>query len=408
MNLLFVHEVDWLKKVVFELHHLAEKLSLKGHNVFAVDYSNEWKKENWFDMGTLSSKKIINVNRAFKDARVTLIRPGFIKLPGISRISAHFTHYRVIKRIIDTESIDAIILYSAPTNGIQTLKLAHKKGIPVLFRSIDILHQMVHYSYYSFLRYPTLFIERIVYSEADLILTLTPKLAEYALKMGATRDLIKLVPHGVDTKIFYPREDEGLKEKYGLDRTDKIILFLGTLSTFSGMDSFVKEFPKILKEIPETKLIIVGGGPIFERIRRLIRRLKISNNVILTGFQPHHLVPEYINLADICINPFHINEATKYILPNKITQYLACAKPVIATKLPGMSFWFQNKNYGVVYEENIMKMVQKIVFLLKNLDIAKEIGQKGFRYIIKKFDWYTLGNTYEKLILEAIRLYKAY
>ena len=39
MNILFVHEVDWLAKVVFDIHFLAEALSLRGHQVFAVDSS---------------------------------------------------------------------------------------------------------------------------------------------------------------------------------------------------------------------------------------------------------------------------------------------------------------------------------------------------------------------------------
>ncbi len=43
MNVLFVHEVDWLKKVVFEIHELAESLSQFGHNVYAIDLGS-WKR----------------------------------------------------------------------------------------------------------------------------------------------------------------------------------------------------------------------------------------------------------------------------------------------------------------------------------------------------------------------------
>ena len=37
MNILIIHEIDWLKKVIYEPHHLAELFSMKGHNVFAID-----------------------------------------------------------------------------------------------------------------------------------------------------------------------------------------------------------------------------------------------------------------------------------------------------------------------------------------------------------------------------------
>ena len=37
MNILIIHEIDWLKKVIYEPHHLAELFSMKGHKVFAID-----------------------------------------------------------------------------------------------------------------------------------------------------------------------------------------------------------------------------------------------------------------------------------------------------------------------------------------------------------------------------------
>ncbi len=43
MNILFVHEVDWLEKVVFEVHNMAELMSLAGHTVYAVDYPDAWR-----------------------------------------------------------------------------------------------------------------------------------------------------------------------------------------------------------------------------------------------------------------------------------------------------------------------------------------------------------------------------
>ena len=43
MNILVIHEVDWIKKVTFEIHHLSELFSLKGHNVFAIDIPDPGK-----------------------------------------------------------------------------------------------------------------------------------------------------------------------------------------------------------------------------------------------------------------------------------------------------------------------------------------------------------------------------
>jgi hypothetical protein len=146
VNILFVHEVDWLKKVVFDIHNLAESLSILGHRVYAIDYEDAWRRGQFLGLGSLKTKEISGVSRALPGASVGLRRPGFIKIPALSRLSAGLTHYLEIQRTIREKNIDVIMLYSVPTNGLQTIHLTKKFGIPVVFRSIDILHRLVHYA----------------------------------------------------------------------------------------------------------------------------------------------------------------------------------------------------------------------------------------------------------------------
>jgi glycosyltransferase involved in cell wall biosynthesis len=68
----------------------------------------------------------------------------------------------------------------------------------------------------------------------------------------------------------------------------------------------------------------------------MIEENYLSGIVVLTGFINYSELPKYINLADVCINPFAINKITDIIFPSKLYQYMACEKPVIATRLPGL------------------------------------------------------------------------
>ena len=79
MNILFIHEVDWLNKVVFDIHSLAESLSLLGHRVYAIDYENMWHRNGFFNLASLKTREFSGVSRAFPQASVTLRRPGLIK-----------------------------------------------------------------------------------------------------------------------------------------------------------------------------------------------------------------------------------------------------------------------------------------------------------------------------------------
>ena len=70
MNILIIHEVDWLKKVTYEIHHLSELFSLKGHNVYAIDIPDPGKL-------SLNKETICNINnyhRIYEKSSVKLLR----------------------------------------------------------------------------------------------------------------------------------------------------------------------------------------------------------------------------------------------------------------------------------------------------------------------------------------------
>ena len=398
MNILFIHEVDWMDKVVFEIHNLSEILS-KSHRVFAIDYEEKWRKDSLFDMGTLKTREFRHVSRANDGADVTVRRPGMIKLPLLSRLSAFFTHYHEIKKTVKEEKIDVIVLYSAPTNGLQTLHIAKKNNIPVIFRSIDIVNQLVPQ---WFLRAPTYLIEKVIYKNVDKIVAITPKLSDYVIKMGADEKKVELLFTGVDTNKFNSCvETTALREKLDINRDDKVIVFIGTLFDFSGVDQYIEQFPKVLKEFSEAKLVIVGRGVLLERLKKIVADLGLNNNVILTGFQPYETMPQYINLADICINPFQINNTTRDIIPCKILQYLACGKPVLATPLPGMKQILPNEEYGVRYS-NIDEFAQNTLHLLKDDEKMRLLGEKGLVYVKKNNDWNEIAQRFEEILIHEV------
>ncbi len=376
MNILFVHEVDWLKKVIYEPHTLSELLSLAGHNVYAIDYESMWIRDGTFDFGTLRTTSR-DVARTYDGAVVKLIRPGFIKIPVLSRLSAFFTHWRVIKQTIREKNIDVIVLYSAPTNGLQTIALSRELGVPVIFRSIDVLHRLVDN---PLLARVTNQIEKIVYSRSDLILTITPALTRYVVNLGTSEDKVRVLPLGVDTDLFRPRvEDRELRSQLGFEDSDKVIVFMGTLPKFSGLDTFIRAFPDLLRTTPDARLLVVGDGvqrPILEVI---IDKLGLKKKVIITGFLAHEMIPRFINLASVCINTFPISDTTRDIFPTKVAQYMACGKPVISTPLLGLREMSIGRKQGVVYS-SLGAMNMAIASLLSDNTRVQEMGKLALEY----------------------------
>ena len=390
MNILFIHEIDWLKKVVFEIHTLSELLSVFGHRVYVIDYESMWKKDGFLDFGSLRTRVINNVNRAYPNATVELRRPGFIKIPGASRFSAIFTQYCEIRRTIKEKEIDAIVLYSVPTSGWQAINLAKKFNIPVIFRSIDVLNQMV---ISPILRPLTRMLEKKVYSKADYILALTPKMSGYVTDLGADFSRVGLLLIPVDTNMFHPAPDSGeLRRKWGLGAADAVILFIGTLFDFSGLDILIRRFTEVVNAVPGVRLLIVGDGPLRSKLDRII-----------TGFQPYDTMPQYINMSTLCINTFLTNDITRDIFPSKIVQYLACGKAVVATRLPGMVAVISGEDEGVMYSDGVEEMPAKIVALLKSKEHRQRLEHAGLTYVQRKHSNERIAHQLEEKLEEVIR-----
>jgi len=386
MNILFVHEIDWQKKVVLDIHTLAESLSLLGHRVYAIDYESMWEQDGSVISRT---KEIDGVSRALLGSSVCLIRPGFVKLPVLSRISAAVSHCWGIRRVIEEKSIDAVVLYSVPTNGLQTLYWTRKLGVPVVFRSIDILNQLVANPVLSSV---TKFLERQVYSRVDRMLTLTPKLSEYVIDLGADPDKVELLPMPVDTGVFFPSDN---RKPYG---NEQIVLFMGTLFDFSGLDKFIPQFPRILEEIPSARLQIVGDGPQRPKLEKIVAELGLQNEVLITGFKPYQMMPQYINSADVCINTFITTGATRDIFPGKTVQFLACGKPLVATALPGMKAMIAGEEQGVVYVDDAAEMADEVVSLLRSPERRQGIGQNGLGYVRQIHDYREIARRLESIL----------
>ena len=244
-------------------------------------------------------------------------------------MSAWFTTRRVIKGLLKSARIDVIVLYAVPTSGLQTLALARKYGVPVVFRAIDVLHRLVRY---RFLKPFTRALEKRVYTRADRILAVAPRYAHYVTANGADESRVKLVLLPVDTDLFKPLEpDAGLLARWGLTADDAVIVFLGTLFHFSGLDGFIRALPQILRQVPDAKLLIVGDGPQRKKLEAITGELGLGDRVTMTGFQPYQTMPSYISLATLCINTFLNTWENADIFPGKIIQYLACGKAVLST-----------------------------------------------------------------------------
>jgi glycosyltransferase involved in cell wall biosynthesis len=387
MNILIIHEIDWIKKVIYEPHHLAELFSMKGHNVFVID-CREPDTKSLID--GFHTSTITNFNRVYKNASITLFRLPSLLIKGLNRATYFLACQKVIKKIVKENKIDIIWLYGLASNGIQSVKVAKEFNLPIIQRQLDVSHELVRV---PLLKQLTKKCEKFVTSNVSKVLCSARPLIDYTIEMGAKEKNVEYFPLGFDPQTFKPMaKDQHLAHKLGISDNDKVILFVGTIYEFSGLENIIQNFETIKSKVKEIKFLIVGGGPNFEKIKSLVNKKKLKSDVILTNFKPQHEIPKFISLADVCINSFEINKITDRIIPIKILEYLACGKPVLSTPLKGTIDLLPKEDFGIIYSP-YDSFVENLSELLTNTEKLEELGNKGLDYVVKNHDWNILAES---------------
>jgi glycosyltransferase involved in cell wall biosynthesis len=394
MKILLVQDTDWITRNPIHHNHLVERLILKGHEIRVIDFDITWRT-NKGKKTLKSNRQTFHVARLFNAAKHTVIRPGIIHVPLLDYLSMLFTYTSEIKRQIKEFKPEVLYLDTILTAYLAS-RLAKRYNIKTIYYCIDKCYKLIPY---KFLQPFGKFIESRNMKLADRVLSINQKLSEYTIKMGAKREKCLVLKAGIDYNNFDPTLDgDRIREKYGIKSTDKILFFVGWIYHFSGLKEVAIELSRVQDE--NIKLFIVGDGDAFKDLQNIRKKYKLENRMIMADKQPYENLPEYLAIADICLLPAYDNEIMRDIVPIKLYDYMAMAKPVIATKLPGVMQEF-GENNGVVYVSKPEDVVQKAIELLNN-GLCKELGRKA-RYFAEQNSWDIITEQFENIIRKVVK-----
>jgi len=388
MKLLVLQETDWIKRGPHQQHHLMDRMALKGHEIRVIDYEYLWKDDNERKIIT-GRKEIKGAYKIFKDADITLIRPGMVKVTGLDMASILYFHNKEIKQQIKEFKPDVIIAFGI-LNAYLGMKQAKKHNIPFVYYLIDHLHTLLPGELTRKIAKP---FEKKTIKGADKIFVINKGLQDYAVEMGGSANKISVIPAGVDLEKFNPRVDgSSIREKYGIKKDDVLLFFMGWIYDFSGMKEVAESLSTTDNE--NIKLMIVGEGDLYEPLLKMKSEKNLDGKLILTGQVPFKEIPEHIAAADICLLPAYKNEIMMNIVPIKVYEYMAMGKPVVATNLSGIRKEFGLDN-GLNYIESPDDVLEKSIWLNKANRIEAE-GEKACSFV-QDLSWDNITSQFEKI-----------
>ena len=381
MRILLVQETDWFEKGPLQQHHLMERLSLKGYEIRVIDHEIVWKTHGKQE---LRSKRRVfnNISRVYNGANITVVRPSIIKIPHLDYISLVLSRKKEISRQIREFNPDVIVGFQI-LSAYLAMRAAKKNNIPFIYYWTDAYHTQIPFKVYQPIGE---YIEKRILKNADRVIVINEKLKDFVVERGSDPERTQVEKAGVDFERFNPEiNGSGIRERYGIEKDDFVLFFVGWLYHFAGLKEIAIELAKIKDENPKIKVLIVGDGDAFDNLQKIRDEYQLNNQVILAGKQPYENIPAFIAAADICLLPAYPTEKIMQdIVPIKLYEYMAMGKSVITTKLPGVMKEF-GKGHGVIYVDKPDDVLKKAVELIEN-GTLKEHGMKAKKFV-EKYTW---------------------
>ena len=243
--------------------------------------------------------------------------------------------------------------------------------------------------------------EKLNYKHARKIVTVTQAIKRGIIRIYDIPDTkIAVIENGANTDLFKPMNREKVMNELNLDENYNYVGFSGSFAPWHGLEDLVKSAPLILKEVENTKFMLVGDGPMKEQIIQMINDLNLTDKFIFINRVPYEEVPRYMNAFDVCVI---LKKKDISGSPLKLWEYMACGKPVIATNTQDFKALEEYSAGILVDPEKTEEVADAIITLLKNKELREEMGRNGREYVVENRSWEAVAREVEKVMKEAVK-----
>lgn len=207
------------------------------------------------------------------------------------------------------------------------------------------------------------------------------------------RKKIKTIYNGIDT-AYYKKVSVHKKLLMKVDCKDEVVGIVAGLRPVKDHITLIKAMNIVCKEIPDSKLVIVGDGPEKSRLVNFVNETGLEKNVLFLGNKEN--VYELLNCFDV-----GVLSSLSECLSITLLEGMASEIPFIATNVGGNSEVIENNIDGfLVPARSSVLLAQMIIKVLKNGKLREKIGKKGREKVCQKFNVKDMVMDYEKMYLK--------
>lgn len=313
------------------------------------------------------------------------------KLPLLNQWDVVETLARRLREVVAIEKPDLLHAHSPALNGLAALRVGRELQIPVVYEcrafwedaAVDHGTTREGSPRYRLTRA----LETRVFRQADHVTCICEGLRQDIAARGIPAERITVIPNAVDIDSFPERReyDPALASQLGL-LNKPVIGFIGSFYAYEGLSLLLDAVPLIKRELPDLRVLLVGGGPQEANLRQQAEAL--GDTVVFTGRVPHTEVQSYYDLVDILTYPRLAMRLTDLVTPLKPLEAMAQRHLVVASDVGGHKELIRDGENGRLFAAGDPEQLAKAVTeLFAQRDQWGRYHDVGRRYVEQERNW---------------------
>lgn len=352
------------EKQIFEL---AKRLPKTQYNVFVASMEAQ---------GNTSSSEIESIGCQLKVFRIT-------RIYGLSGFVEGIKFFKFLRK----NSIHALVTYHFGSDiwGTFWARLAGTRLIVSNRRDMGFWRNQSH-----------IFSYRLINGWVNKIVVVSNSIKDMVMKTETVEEeKIEVVYNGVEIPTALANLPQK-KTQISLKPSDLVIMHVANLRPVKGHEYLIQAFASISLQYPDAKLVLIGKDELNGSLQELSKHLGIKDRVLFLGQRTD--VTELLQISDICVLP-SLSEG----MSNAILEYMALAKPVIATNVGGNPELIENGYNGLlVNKEDVAQLSHALKELLDDPQKRMRMGENGQALIRTKFSMPAMMNNYQRLFRTSV------
>jgi glycosyltransferase involved in cell wall biosynthesis len=208
-----------------------------------------------------------------------------------------------------------------------------------------------------------------VYRSASAVICISEKVREQVI--SKTHANVTVIHNGVDTEKFFREAEPSTQLK---------LLSVGNLIAIKGHALLLRAFARVLRDVPDCSLEIIGDGPEREKLGDLAAKLGIANRVHFYGRRGRDYVAEAMRQSALFVLPSSYEGLGCVYL-----EAMACAKPAIGCRGQGIEQVIEHGKSGMlVTPDNEHELTDAMLTLLRDKEMRQRMGTNARAVILDR------------------------